>query len=87
MVFGTMTANPGVAPRDGKGSPLSNGANDYFSGDGDGGAKSSVDLPLRLGSEHHLVRGVSAPYLEATLQCPQLSVRVGTGALSLQPLQ
>ena len=48
MVFGTMTANPGVAPRDGKGSPLSNGANDYFSGDGDGGAKSPVDLPLRL---------------------------------------
>ena len=48
MVFGTMTANPGVAPGDGEGSPLSNGANDYFSGDGDGGAKSPVDLPLRL---------------------------------------
>ncbi len=47
MVFGTMTANPGVAPGDGEGSPLSNGANAYFS-DGDGGAKSPVDLPLRL---------------------------------------
>jgi hypothetical protein len=47
MVFGTMTANPGVAPGDGEGSPLSNGANDYFS-DGDCGAKSPVDLPLRL---------------------------------------
>ena len=52
MVFGTMTANPGVAPGDGEGSPLSNGANDYLSdgandylSDGDGGAKSPVDLP------------------------------------------
>ena len=34
-------------PGDGKDSPLSNDANDYFS-DGDGGAKSPVDLPLRL---------------------------------------
>jgi hypothetical protein len=42
-----MTANPGVAPRNGEASPLSNGANDYFS-DGKGGAKSPVDLPLRL---------------------------------------
>jgi hypothetical protein len=48
MVFGTMTGNRGVAPGDGQGSPLSNGANDCFSGDGDGGAKSPVDLPLRL---------------------------------------
>src|SRR5947199_4239581 len=47
MVFGTMTANSGVAPGNGEASPLSNGANDYFS-DGDGGAKSPVDLPLRL---------------------------------------
>jgi hypothetical protein len=50
MVFGTMTANPGVAPGDGEGSPLSS-ANDYFS-DGDGGAKSPVDLPLRLDDAH-----------------------------------
>jgi hypothetical protein len=47
MVFGPMTANPGVAPGNGEASPLSNGANDYFS-DGDGSAKSPVDLPLRL---------------------------------------
>jgi len=45
MVFGTMTTDSGVAP--GKGSPLSNGANDHFS-DREGGAKSPVDLPLRL---------------------------------------
>ena len=48
MVFGTMTANSGVAPGNGEASPLSNGASDYFS-DSDGGAKSPVDLPLPLG--------------------------------------
>jgi hypothetical protein len=42
-----MTANPGVTPGAGESSPLSNGANDYFS-DGEGGAKSPVDLPLRF---------------------------------------
>jgi hypothetical protein len=41
----------------------------------------------RGGSEYHLVRGFSAPFLQAALQCPQPSVRVDTGALSLQPLQ
>jgi hypothetical protein len=46
MVFGTMTADPAVAPGDSEGL-LSNGANDYFS-DREGGAKSPVDLPLRL---------------------------------------
>jgi hypothetical protein len=45
MVLGTMTADPGVAPGDGEGSLLSNGANDYFS-DREGSAKSPVDLPL-----------------------------------------
>src|SRR5277367_3853755 len=39
------------------------------------------------GSEHHSVRGFSAPLLQATLQCPQLSVRVDAGTLSRQPLQ
>src|SRR5438874_13393578 len=39
------------------------------------------------GSEYHLVRGVSAPLLQTTLQCPQLPVRVGPGSLSLQSLQ
>lgn len=47
MVFGTTTADPGFAHGDGKRSVLSNGANDCFS-DSEGGAKSSVDLPLRL---------------------------------------
>ena len=47
MVFGTTTADPGFAHGDGKRSLLSNGANDCFS-DGEGGAKSPVDLPLRL---------------------------------------
>jgi hypothetical protein len=47
MVFGTMTADPGIAPGDGEGSLLSNVAKDYFS-DREGGAKSPVDLPLRL---------------------------------------
>jgi hypothetical protein len=42
-----MTADAGVAPADGEGSLPSNGANDYFS-DRQGGAKSPVDLPLRL---------------------------------------
>ena len=40
-----------------------------------------------VGSEDHSVRGFSAPLLQATLQCPQLRVRLDTGALSLQPLQ
>jgi hypothetical protein len=44
MVFGAMTADPGIAPGEGQ---LSNGANDCFS-DREGGAKSPVDLPLRL---------------------------------------
>ena len=47
MVFGTTTAHPGFAHGDGKQSVLSNGANDCFS-DCEGGAKSPVDLPLRL---------------------------------------
>jgi hypothetical protein len=47
MVFGTATADPGFAHGDGKRSLLSNGANDCFS-DCEGGAKSPVDLPLRL---------------------------------------
>jgi len=47
MVFGTTTADPGFAHGDGKRSLLSNGANDRFS-DCEGGAKSPVDLPLRL---------------------------------------
>jgi hypothetical protein len=47
MVFGTMTADAGVAAGDGEGRLLSNGANDCFS-DREGGAKSPVDLPLRL---------------------------------------
>jgi hypothetical protein len=47
MVFGTMTVDPGDALGDGEGRLRSNGANDYFS-DREGGAKSPVDLPLRL---------------------------------------
>jgi len=47
MVFGTMTANPRIAPDDVKGSPLSNGAKHYFS-ERENGPKSPVDLPLRL---------------------------------------
>jgi hypothetical protein len=47
MVFGTTTADSGVAPVHGEGSRLSNGTNDCFSGR-EGGAKSPVDLPLRL---------------------------------------
>jgi hypothetical protein len=47
MVFGTTTADPGFAHGDGKRSLLSNGANDCFS-DCEDGAKSPVDLPLRL---------------------------------------
>src|SRR5215469_524523 len=31
---------------------------------------------IRGGSEYHLVRGFSAPFLQAPLQCSQLSVRV-----------
>ena len=41
----------------------------------------------RSGSEYHFVRGFSAPFLQAALQSSQLSVRVYTGALRLQPLQ
>jgi hypothetical protein len=47
MVFGTMTVDPVNAPRADEGRLLSNRANDYFS-DPQGGAKSPVDLPLRL---------------------------------------
>jgi hypothetical protein len=47
LVFGTMIADPGVAPGDGEGSLPSNSASDYFS-DREGGAKSPMDLPLRL---------------------------------------
>jgi hypothetical protein len=47
MVFGTTTADPGFAHGDGKRSLLSNGANDCFS-NCEGGAKSPMDLPLRL---------------------------------------
>ena len=47
MVFGTMTADAGVAPGDGQGRLISNRANDCFN-DREGGAKSPVDLPLRL---------------------------------------
>jgi hypothetical protein len=47
MVFGTMTADPNVALGDGGGSLLGNGVNDHFN-DRQGGAKSPVDLPLRL---------------------------------------
>jgi hypothetical protein len=47
MVFGTMTVDPGDASRDDEGRLLSNRANDHFS-DRQGGAKSPVDLPLRL---------------------------------------
>jgi hypothetical protein len=48
MVFGTMTPDAGVGPwGDGQGRVISNRANDCFS-DREGGAKSPVDLPLRL---------------------------------------
>ena len=47
MVFGTVAVDPGDAPEDGEGRLLSNRANDHFS-DPEGGAKSPVDLPLRL---------------------------------------
>jgi hypothetical protein len=47
MVFGTMTVDPGNASGDSEARLLSNGANDHFS-DRQGGAKSPVDLPLRL---------------------------------------
>jgi hypothetical protein len=55
--------------------------------------QASLAVPMRKarigrgGSEYHLVRSCSAPFLQSALQCPQLSVRVNTGALSLQPLQ
>jgi hypothetical protein len=45
MVFGTTTADPGFAHEDGKLNLFSNGANDCSR---DCGAKSPVDLPLRL---------------------------------------
>src|SRR5262252_9038740 len=47
MVFGTMTADPGLAPVGAGGSLLNNGANNRFS-DRESGARSPVDLPLRL---------------------------------------
>jgi hypothetical protein len=47
MVFGTMTTDPAVAYEKSESRPLSNGASDYFS-DREAGAKSPVDLPLRL---------------------------------------
>jgi hypothetical protein len=47
MVFGTMAPDPGVACEKSGSRPLSNGASDYFS-DCEAGAKSPVDLPLRL---------------------------------------
>ena len=47
MVFRTMTVDLADAPRDDEGRLLSNRANDHFS-DPQGGAKSPVDLPLRL---------------------------------------
>jgi len=47
MVFGTMAVDPGDAPGDGEGRLLGNRANAHFS-DREGGAKSPVDLPLRL---------------------------------------
>jgi hypothetical protein len=46
MVFGTLTADPGIAPGDIKRSLLSNRAKD--SRDREGGPKSLTDLPLRL---------------------------------------
>jgi hypothetical protein len=47
MVFGTTRSAPGFTLADGERSLLSNGANDCFGGC-EGGAKSPVDLPLRL---------------------------------------
>jgi hypothetical protein len=47
MVFGTMPADPGVAPGDIERSLLSNGAKDSLS-ESEGGPESPVDLPLRL---------------------------------------
>jgi hypothetical protein len=47
MVFGTITANPGVSPGDVEGALLGDGAKAYFS-DREGSPKSPVDLPLRL---------------------------------------
>jgi hypothetical protein len=47
MVFGTMTADPGHPPGDGERTLVSSVANSYFS-NREGGAKSPVDLPLRL---------------------------------------
>jgi hypothetical protein len=47
MVFGTMTVDPGDARADGDDRLLSNRANDHLSAR-EGGAKSPVDLLLRL---------------------------------------
>jgi hypothetical protein len=47
MVFGTVAADPGLAPGDGERTLVSSVANSCFS-DREGGAKSPVDLPLRL---------------------------------------
>src|SRR3984893_10143639 len=46
-VFRTTMVDPGDAPGDGEDRLLSNRANNHF-GDREGGAKSPVDLPLRL---------------------------------------
>src|SRR5208282_6273043 len=49
-----------------------------------------VDLEaraLRRGREDHSPRGFSPPPLEATLECPQLPVRVDARMLGLQPLE
>ena len=41
----------------------------------------------RHGTENHSLRCLSSPILQATLQCPQLPVRVNAWALHLQSLQ
>jgi len=41
----------------------------------------------RWGCEDQSPRGFSPPPFEATLECPQLPVRIDTGMLSLQPLE
>jgi hypothetical protein len=56
MVFGTMTADPGLAPAGG--SLLNNGANNRFS-DRESGARSPVDLPLRLDDAAALARNLT----------------------------
>jgi hypothetical protein len=60
MVFGTMTVDPGDASGDGKGRLLSDRANDHFS-DRQGGAKSPVDLPLRLDDARAVAHNSTGP--------------------------